>query len=108
MENGIDNFLVPSLRKQIEENLGTEKLEKIEKRLIERHGINMVQAVKEFQKLDSVLREFFGPNADEIETKSLLIFNNFILTNLFLPFFNFLKNLCDVKASHDLNSSSKT
>ena len=32
----------------------------------------MVQAVKDFHKLDSVLREFFGVNADEIETKSLL------------------------------------
>ena len=72
MDNGIDNLLVPSLRKQIEENLGAEKLEKIEERLIERHGINMVQAVKDFYKLDSVLREFFGANADEIETKSLL------------------------------------
>ena len=71
MENGIDNLLVPSLRKQIEENIGTEKLEEIEKRLIERHGVNMVQAVKDFYKLDSVLREFFGANADEIETKSL-------------------------------------
>jgi hypothetical protein len=72
LDNGIDNLLVPSLRKQIEENLGTEQLEKIEQRLIERHGMNMVQAVKDFQKLDSVLREFFGANADEIETKSLL------------------------------------
>jgi len=72
LDNGIDNLLVPSLRKQIEENLGVEKLKKIEQRLIERHGINMVQAVKDFHKLDSVLREFFGVNADEIETKSLL------------------------------------
>ena len=72
MENGIDNLLVPSLRKQIEENIGAEKLEEIEKRLIERHGLNMVQAIKDFYKLDSVLREFFGANADEIETKSLL------------------------------------
>jgi len=72
LDNGIDNLLVPSLRKQIEENLGTEKLEKIEQRLIERHGMDMVQAVKDFRKLDSVLREFFGANADEIETKSLL------------------------------------
>jgi len=72
LDNGIDNLLVPSLRKQIEENLGAEKLEKIEQRLIERHGMNMVQAVKDFHKLDSVLREFFGSNADEIETKSLL------------------------------------
>ncbi len=72
LDNGIDNLLVPSLRKQIEENLGAEKLKKIEQRLIERHGMNMVQAVKDFHKLDSVLREFFGVNADEIETKSLL------------------------------------
>lgn len=72
LDNGIDNLLVPSLRKQIEENLGVEKLKKIEQRLIERHGMNMVQAVKDFHKLDSVLREFFGVNADEIETKSLL------------------------------------
>ena len=72
LDNGIDNLLIPSLRKQIEENLGTEKLEKIEQRLIDRHGINMVQAVKDFYKLDSVLREFFGASADEIETKSLL------------------------------------
>ncbi len=72
LDNGIDNLLVPSLRKQIEENLGAEKLEKIEQRLIERHGMSIVQAVKEFYKLDSVLREFFGANADEIETKSLL------------------------------------
>ena len=72
MDNGIDNLLVPSLRKQIEHNIGTERLEKIEQRLIERHGINLVQAVKDFHKLDSVLREFFGATADEIETKSLL------------------------------------
>jgi len=72
LDNGIDNLLAPSLRKQIEENLGAEKLEKIEQRLIERHGMSMVQAVKDFYKLDSVLREFFGANADEIETKSLL------------------------------------
>lgn len=71
LENSIDNLLVPSLRKQIEENLGAEKLEKIQKRLIERHGMNMVQAVKDFYKIDSVLREFFGANADEIEIKSL-------------------------------------
>ena len=72
MDNGIDNLLVPSLRKQIEQNIGTKKLEKIEQRLIERHGINLVQAIKDFHKLDSVLREFFGATADEIETKSLL------------------------------------
>ncbi len=71
MANGIDNLLVPSLRKQIESSLGKKRLEKIEKRLIDRHGMNMVQAIKDFYKLDSVLREFLGANADNIETKSL-------------------------------------
>ncbi len=66
LDNGIDNLLVSSLRKQIEENLGVEELEKIEQRLIERHGMSMVQAVKDFHNLYSVLREFFWVNADEI------------------------------------------
>lgn len=71
MQNGIDNLLVPSLRKTIEENLGKKTLYKIEQRLIERHGINLVQAIKDFYKFDSVLREFFGAGADGLETKFL-------------------------------------
>jgi len=71
MENGLDNLLVPSLRKTIEENLGKKTLNKIEQRLIERHGMNLVQAIKEFSKFDSVLREFFGPGADGLESKFL-------------------------------------
>ena len=46
MENGLDNLLVPSLRKSIEENLGKETLNKIEQRLMERHGLGLVQAIK--------------------------------------------------------------
>ncbi len=71
MENGLDNLLVPSLRKTIEENLGKKTLNKIEQRLVERHGMNLVQAIKEFSKFDSVLREFFGPGADGLESKFL-------------------------------------
>lgn len=71
MQNGIDNLLVPSLRKTIEENLGQKTLNKIEERLVERHGINLVQAIKDFYKFDSVLREFFGAGADGLETKFL-------------------------------------
>lgn len=71
MQNGIDNLLVPSLRKTIEENLGQKTLYKIEQRLIERHGINLAQAIKDFYKFDSVLREFFGAGADGLETKFL-------------------------------------
>ena len=71
MQNGLDNLLVPSLRKTIEENLGKKTLDKIEQRLVERHGMNLVQAIKDFYKFDSVLREFFGAGADGLETKFL-------------------------------------
>ena len=71
MDNGLDNLLVPSLRKSIEANLGKETLNKIEQRLMERHGLGLVQAIKNFHKLDSVLREFFGAGADGLEEKFL-------------------------------------
>ena len=71
MQNGIDNLLVPSLRKTIEENLGKKTLNKIEERLVEGHGMDLVQAIKDFYKFDSVLREFFGAGADGLETKFL-------------------------------------
>jgi len=71
LANGLDNLLVNSLRKSIEENLGKETLNKIEQRLIERHGLGLVQAIKDFHKLDSVLREFFGAAADRLEQKFL-------------------------------------
>ncbi|MFB5645000.1 MAG: transcriptional regulator [Nitrosopumilaceae archaeon] len=71
MQNGIDNLLVPSMRKTIEENLGKKTLNKIEERLVERHGMNLVQSIKDFYKFDSVLREFFGAGADGLEAKFL-------------------------------------
>jgi hypothetical protein len=71
LENGLDNLLVSSIRRSIEENLGKESLNKIEQRLMERHGLALVQAIKDFHKLDSVLREFFGAGADGLEQKFL-------------------------------------
>jgi hypothetical protein len=71
LENGLDNLLVSSLRKSIEENLGKQSLHKIEQRLMERHGLGLVQSIKDFHKLDSVLREFFGAGADGLEQKFL-------------------------------------
>ncbi len=67
----MDNFLVPSLRKTIEKNLGKKTLNKIEERLIERHGMSLVPAIEDFYKFDSVLREFYGAGADGLETKFL-------------------------------------
>lgn len=71
MRNGLDALLVPSLRKTIEKNLGKKTLNKIEQRLVERHGMTIAQAIKDFYKFDSVLREFFGAGADGLETKFL-------------------------------------
>lgn len=71
MENSLDNLLAPSLRKSIEINLGKATLNKIEQRLMERHGLGVAQAIKDFHKFDSVLREFFGAGADGLESKFL-------------------------------------
>ena len=86
MANGLDNLLVNSLRKSIEENLGKETLNKIEQRLEERHGLGLDQAIKDFHKLDSVLREFFGGDADGLEQK-------------------FLKNIVSIKKSEQSHSN---
>ncbi|MBS3926575.1 MAG: transcriptional regulator [Nitrosarchaeum sp.] len=71
MTNSLDNLLAPTLRKSIEINLGKQTLNKIEQRLMERHGLGLVQAIKDFHKFDGVLREFFGAGADGLETKFL-------------------------------------
>lgn len=63
--------MAPTLRKSIEDNLGKSTLNKIEQRLMERHGLGLVQAIKDFHKFDGVLREFFGAGADGLEAKFL-------------------------------------
>jgi len=68
MTNNLE-MLAPSLRKYIEDNLGKTTLDKIEQRLIEKHGTGLGQAIKEFSKLDDVLREIFGAGAKEMESK---------------------------------------
>ncbi len=64
---GLDTLLAKSLDLIIRENLGKKTLEKIEKRLFERYGINLTQSIEDFTKLDSVLREFFGEGAEGLE-----------------------------------------
>ncbi len=83
MENGLDNLLVNSLRASIENNLGKETLNKIEQRLMERHGLGLVQAIKDFHKLDSVLREFFGAGADGLEQKFLKKLSKVVQSRIF-------------------------
>ena len=72
---GLDILLAESLRTIIEQNLGKSTYEKINNRLEERYGIDVVEAIKDFYKIDATLREFFGSGADEIERNFL---NDFI------------------------------
>ena len=81
---GLDHFLSQSLESELKKNLGKEAIRKIEKRLFEKHGLSFTQSIKEFQKLDSVLREFFGAGADGIEEECF-------------------KNICSLKNNIDNN-----
>ncbi len=66
---GIDHLFADSLNQIIRENLGKQATKKIEDRLFEKFGISLTQAIEEFDKLDLVLREFFGKGADGLEKK---------------------------------------
>ena len=66
---GLDHFLAQSLESTIRKNLGKQTINKIEKRLFEKHGISLAESVRQFQKLDLVLREHFGRGADGMERK---------------------------------------
>ncbi len=65
--SSLDYLLSESLSSMIIIKLGKKTFEKIEKRLNERYGISVVEAIRDFQKMDATLREFFGAGADEIE-----------------------------------------
>ena len=71
MKSGLDNMLVRSLDTVIKENLSKSTLQKIENRLCEKYGLTITQALEDFKKLDVVLKEFFGPEADVLKKRIL-------------------------------------
>ena len=75
---GFDRLLAKSLNETIRHNLGEKTTQKIEERLFEKYGLSLTQSIEQFQKIDAVLREFFGAGADGLESK-------------------FLQNICKVK-----------
>ena len=79
---GVDQLFAESLEKIILDNLGKSTVGKIEERLFQRFGISMTAAMCEFEKIDSVLREFFGAGAEGLEKK-------------------FLNNICTIKNKQD-------
>lgn len=69
--SGLDRLLAKSLDSMIRENLGDKTVQKIENRLFEKYGLSITQSIEQFNKLDAVLREFFGAGADGLEQKFL-------------------------------------
>lgn len=68
---GFDNLVANCLDLVIRDNLSEVTLRKIENRIFEKYGISMTQSFKEFEKLDAVLREFFGTGAEGLERRIL-------------------------------------
>ena len=68
---GFDCLIGKSLADIVRSDLSQKTLEKIEQRLFEKFGKNLIQATEDFPKLDNVLREFFGDGAEGIERKFL-------------------------------------
>jgi hypothetical protein len=65
--SGLDTLIAKSLEITLKEKLGEQTFQKIQARILEKHGIEFKEAIEDFQKLDSVLREFFGSRAEYIE-----------------------------------------
>jgi len=61
--------LTDSVGEFIRTNLGERTLRKIEDRLNERYKMSLDECLSEFEKLDTILREFFGEGAEGIEQK---------------------------------------
>jgi len=79
---GVDQIFAATLEKIIVKNLGKTTVQKIQDRLFEKFGISITTAMEEFEKMDFVLREFFGAGAEGLEKK-------------------FLDNICSIKSKKD-------
>jgi len=77
-----DQLFAASLEKIIRENLGDTTFHSIQNRLFEKYGMSITESIKEFDKLDSVLTEFFGSGAKGLEKK-------------------FLDSICSIKSKED-------
>lgn len=77
--SGLDRLLSKRLNQTIRNNLGEKASQKIEDRLFQKYGLSIIEAIEQFQKLDSVLREYFGAGADGLEKR-------------------FLESICEIKS----------
>lgn len=87
--NNIDTFFASSLERMICTHLGDTTYHSIQNRLFEKYGISITESMNDFQKLDSVLREFFGTGAEGLEKK-------------------FLEGICTIKSKKDKSENRFT
>lgn len=73
--SAVDYLLADSLSSMITRKLGKQTTQQVENRLQERYRLTMLEAIRDFHKMDATLREFFGAGADEIEKDFL---NDFV------------------------------
>lgn len=78
----IDQLFAAAIEKTIQENLGDTTFHSIQNRLFEKYGISVTESIKDFEKIDSVLTEFFGSGAKGLEKR-------------------FLDNICTIKSKKD-------
>jgi len=69
--SALDYLLAGSLEELIQKKLGVTTYQKIEKRLKEHYGISVLEAIRDFQKMDATLREFFG--AEQMKLKKTFL-----------------------------------
>ena len=69
--SGFDSLIGKSLVHIIKKNLGQSTLEKIESKVFEKFGTNLIQVSNDFPKLDLILRECFGDGARGMEMQLL-------------------------------------
>ncbi|HJT10285.1 MAG TPA: hypothetical protein VJ771_05820, partial [Candidatus Nitrosotalea sp.] len=65
--SGLDSLIAQTFGNTLKTILGEKILAKVQDRLFEKYGITVSEAAKDFQKLDSVLKELFGSKTDVIE-----------------------------------------
>ncbi len=67
--NPLDTIIAKSVRDILEEDLGSRTYKKIEKEMNQTLGMSMIEATRDFSKLDLILRKFFGNNVVKMERR---------------------------------------
>jgi DNA-binding MarR family transcriptional regulator len=70
--SGIDELISKSFSAVIKKNLDPNTEKKVKMRLFTKYGLSINQAIKDFSKIDNILKEFLSSDTSSFETKCLL------------------------------------